>query len=471
MPPTPAVRSRASSLFPYQQEGVRLMKAANFRVLLADDPGLGKTAQVLAAIRENPQQLLPALVICPTSVVQNWVRECMTWLKGVNVQIAVLQGVSDELPEDFQGIVIVGWAILEDYAKVLKKWGPRLVVADEAHLAKDHNSGRSEVFFRLGRRAPHVIPLTGTPLVNIPDDVWNLLDIVKSGCLGERVEFRKLCRDDPEAAQKLMAPHVIRREFEPTIREIGKTNPSFIVPPRTRIVVNVEERLLPRGFRAEYKRADEEFTAWLRDTVPARLAAEYRRRKMDPKVVSEQFKRDLEGVIRRAAEYEHLVKTGRLRQLVGEAKVPAVMHWLLPHVQRREGVVIFAEHQGVFELMEKALRGASVRFATIYGSNSSDSGSAVDAFQSGRVSVLLSSRAGCQGLTLTRSCFLGLMERYWTAMHEEQAESRIWRLTQKRPCTIVRFQIPGTYDVRMDEIVKAKSALSSGLMNVAGETE
>lgn len=445
------------ALYPYQREGVEWIKGRSFRALLADEQGLGKTPTALVALHENRDRLMPAVVVCPTSLVGNWVNEALKWCP--KTQIAVLEGESDDVPPDFDGILLVGWHILEHYTRKINRWRPNFLIADEAHAVKNDTANRSEAFEALARRVRHVLLLTGTPLVNQHADLWALVNVLKPGALGELKEFRAVCKDDPDRAQAMIEPYVLRRLFAATVGDV--------VPEKRRDVVVVQDSQLPKTFRKDYKLAIDQFDEWLRRTLPRRIADEYKRRKLDPKRTPAAVSRELEQRIRRAVEYEHLVKQGKLRVLVGVAKVAACSAWVLSHVRHRRPVVVFAEHQEVFAAMEASLRRFHVPFRTIYGSNSSHAHEAVDAFQRGRVPVLLCSRAACQGLTMTRSCNLAFLERYWTSKDEEQTESRVWRLTQKEPVTVTRFQIPDTIDERMDELVKAKEEMTRDLIGIS----
>jgi non-specific serine/threonine protein kinase len=448
------------ALYPYQREGVDWLVSRGFRGLLADEQGLGKTPTALVALHENQEQLLPAMVVCPTSLVGNWAMEALKWCP--KTRIAIIEGESDKIPQDFEGILLVGWSNLEHYTRQIGKWRPNLLIADEAHAVKNESAKRSEAFESLARRIRHVVLLTGTPLVNMHADLWSLVNLIKPGALGEVKDFRALCKDDPEAAQAKISPFVLRRLFGPTV---GDT-----VPEKRREVVVVEEKQLPPTFRKEYNLAANQFDEWLRKTLPKRLSDEYKRRKLDPRRIDATVAREVEHRVRRAMEYEHLVKQGKLRVLVGQAKVPACVSWVTRHMRKREPVVVFGEHQDVFELMERSLQRARVPYVTIYGTNSGNAHEAVAAFQKGRVPVLLGSRAACQGLTLTRSAHLGFLERYWTSKDEEQAESRIWRLTQEKPVTITRFVIPDTMDERMDELVKAKEDMTRDMIGISEAT-
>ena len=451
---------KAPTLYPYQREGVEWIKARNFRALLADEQGLGKTPTALVTLHENRDRLMPAVVICPTSLVGNWVAEALKWCP--KTKIAILEGESDNVPSDFEGILIVGWHILEHYIRKINRWRPNFLIADEAHAIKNDTANRSEAFEALSKRVRHVLLLTGTPLVNQHADLYALVDTLKPGALGELKDFRGICKEDPDRAQSMIAPFVLRRLFAATVGDV--------VPEKRREVVMVRDDQLPKNFRKEYKLAIDQFDEWLRRSLPRRIADEYKRRKLDLNRTPAAVARELEQRIRRAVEYEHLVKQGKLRVMVGAAKVAACVAWALKHVRRREPVVIFAEHQDVFAPMETALRRAGVPFRTIYGSNSTQAHEAVAAFQKGKVPVLLGSRAACQGLTMTRSKNLAFLERYWTSKDEEQAESRVWRLTQKEPVTITRFQIPGTIDERMDELVKAKEEMTRDLIGISDAT-
>ncbi len=165
-------------LYPYQMEGAawissRLRQGKG--CLLGDDPGLGKTTQVLAALVATKS--IPAIIVCPTSVKSSWVKEC----SFIRDPLRVVVMNSRKGPIRPAHIIITSYPLLAYREKQLKLLGARSIVFDEAHLLKEATPSkghRASVATRLAEKIPRVIELTGTPLLNRPQEMWRLLHIL-----------------------------------------------------------------------------------------------------------------------------------------------------------------------------------------------------------------------------------------------------------------------------------------------------
>lgn len=164
-------------LRPYQVEGAQMLADGRW-ALLADQPGLGKTYQSLAAVAANAAW--PALIVCPASVRTNWQRETLNVMPWLNV--AVLESAPEgEIDAD---VLIVSWEGMTRYRSAFPKFAS--IIADEAHYAKDGRSQRTKGLAALARAIPDdgmVVALTGTPVVNCHDDLRPLLEVIDAMCL------------------------------------------------------------------------------------------------------------------------------------------------------------------------------------------------------------------------------------------------------------------------------------------------
>lgn len=192
----------------------------------------------------------------------------------------------------------------------------------------------------------------------------------------------------------------------------------------------------------------------------------------------------------RALKAEVLTQMGRLLEITGKAKVPAVVRLIKAiHAQKAparvtdsrvvapEGVVVFIKHKSVMDAYKRALREAGISFGTIEGSGKAASSEArvklVEDFQNGKLDVVLAGEGGREGLTLTRAKYLIMAQRFWTPAAEQQAEDRIHRIGQKRDALILIPFIPtagtgATIDDYMQTLIGKKRALNA---EVLGEEE
>lgn len=395
------------TLRPLQRDGVNFMREHGYRVLVADAPGTGKTIQTLVAIAEARQRLTPALIVCPASVAINWRREARKWLP--RVRGTSVAGRDWTVPGGHNDIIVCPWDLLADHAAKFIDMGLGLVVLDEAHYARNPETLRGGAAELLCKRSPHVLLLSGTPLVNTVEE----LDVLRR-LIGTK------------------RPPVLRRLLEDVAPD---------VPPKTRIHVRVP---IPTAMRTEYERIEHDFSHYLEDYLRAASstadAAELRRT--------------------RALTAEALVQVGYLRRLLGRAKAPAAAAFCARLLQSGEPVVLFAEHMEVLDAISEALTKVGIEYVRVDGSVSRKlRQQAIDDFQGGKVSVFMATQAAREGITLTRARNVCFVERWWHPASEEQAEDRARRIGQRFATRIWFLEVADTFDQRSSEIVEAKRKL------------
>jgi SNF2 family DNA or RNA helicase len=380
----------------------------DYNVLVANAQGTGKTVVALSCVARGRKKLTPTIIVCPASVVTNWCREAKKWVPGATIH--AVSDLGSRMPKRRVDIFVVSWAILADRYLDLCSVKPQFLVIDECHYAKaGSDTLRGQAFGILAKRTPHMVMLSGTPLVNRPSE----LATIKA--------FFNVAGEVP----------TIRRLLEDVLPEI---------PPKTRSTVPI--RLRPKDEK-EYRKAETEFADWLEEELKQRLS-----------------RGEAKAAAERALAAEALTKTGYLRRMLGIAKVPAAVDWISKAVRLGEPVVVFAEHQEVVTRLQKFLTKQRIRHVTIDGgAGRKQRQYAIDAFQAGVVPVLIGTKAAKEGITLTRARNLLFVERYFTSADEEQAEDRIRRYGQKHPTTIWFLHAHGTLDDRLQEIIETKRKL------------
>lgn len=402
-----ALNEPRPKLRPFQREGVDWIKENNFRGLLADSQGTGKTVQALMAIGENARYVCPVLVICPSSVAWNWEKEAFRWLRH-KLRCHVVEGMEDKFPEQLPHVTVVSWDLLTHRIDDIIKHKWRFVVADEIHYAKNPEAKRTQAIHRVLEAAEceKILIMSGTPLVNTEEEFQAVKDIAG----GE--------------------PPILRRTLEDVAPEI---------PHKTRMYIPVT---LPDEIQAEYNQAAEEFGDWLDEYLTKVLG--------DPSAVMERTESTMKA--------ENLIKVGYLRRILARGKVPAACAFTHKMVKKQgESLVVFGEHQDILDAYTEGLRKLKIPLVRIDGAtNRLSRQRAIDAFQSGQIKVFLGSRAAFEGITLTRARHLMFLERFFTPAAEEQAEDRIRRIGQTRETFIWYLTAEGTIDERIEEIVDRK---------------
>ncbi|MEA5160719.1 DEAD/DEAH box helicase [Cereibacter johrii] len=193
---------------------MREAAARNGGLILADEMGLGKTLQIIALLLISPPPAdAPALVICPTSLIANWVREIVRFAPSLTV--AVHRG--PQRPGTWRGlqgsnVVIATYDTMVNDIAIFSAFEWSWVICDEAQAIKNPDSIRRRSIVTIPRR--HAVAMTGTPVENTLVDLWSLADFVVPGLLGTRLSFEKTWPDTLEAARDLATvtdPLILKR--------------------------------------------------------------------------------------------------------------------------------------------------------------------------------------------------------------------------------------------------------------------
>ena len=206
-----------ADLYPYQLSGVAWLVAqlANSSgVILADEMGLGKTIQVIAAILDQgPTIEHPVLIVCPTSLISNWLREFQKFAPSLSVSVhrgADRAGVLQSL--------LVSEVILCTYDTVVNdrflmesvRW--KNVICDEAQALKNPEAERRIVI--AGLNSEFKLLMTGTPVETSLLNAWSLSDLAIPGILGSQESFEAQFPDETSSAERLnglLSPLILRR--------------------------------------------------------------------------------------------------------------------------------------------------------------------------------------------------------------------------------------------------------------------
>lgn len=206
--------------YPYQEVGIDWLKSQQILgksgVLLCDVMGLGKTLQAIGFLLGNLKNgLKQNLIVCPSTLIENWRREFAKFAPEVNVYLhtgprrtGVVRGLIG------REVVITSYDTLISDASILQSVAWNVVLIDEAQAIKNPNAKRTVRVKALPRNFS--VAVTGTPLENKLMDLWSLVDFANPRLLGEKTEFERGFSDDVESAQllgNLIKPVMLRRNL------------------------------------------------------------------------------------------------------------------------------------------------------------------------------------------------------------------------------------------------------------------
>lgn len=459
LPEATTLRTRGAwEMMRHQARFVEEVKRGHRTFLLADEPGLGKTAQALLAAEASNS--FPLLVVVPNVVKTNWAREVERWVPGRTA--TVVHGDGDDV-DAFSDVVIVNYEILDRHVGWLGRFGFKGMVVDEAHFIKNLKSERSKHVLALSRsiRALNpralMIALTGTPLINSIEDfraIWQFLGWIDDKKplpkLMERLEDTGLTPGDPgffaEARRVVVGMGIVRRK---------KVDVAADIPARRIADIPVE---LDDEVGASIRAAEEALTRRLLDRFE-------RLRGIRPDAGDAEL---IRAVAHAELEESKGATTGEnvftMVRRIGQAKATLAADYTAQLARSVGKVVFFAKHIDVMDAAEEHFARVGLRSVSIRGDQSSKARQeAIDAFdQNPEVAVVVASlTAAGVGLNLQAASNVVLAELSWTSAEQTQAIDRVHRIGQELPVTAWRILAAHTIDARIAELIDSKAGLAA----------
>ena len=457
---------RGLELMHHQARFIESARQGHRRFLLADEPGLGKTAQsVLAA---SVAGAYPLLAVVPNVVKMNWAREVERWTP--HRRATVIHGDGDSV-DAFADVIVVNYDVLDRHMAWLSTMGFRGMVVDEAHFIKNLQSQRSRNVLALADRIrrntpggdPLLLALTGTPLINDVDDfraIWQFLGWIEgdrpSPELLGRLEETGLTPADPgfyaEARQIVIDLGIVRRR---------KVDVAADLPEKRIADLPVElDDELGRSIRAAERELGHRLANRFRALVESRKLR-----------VGDLDELDRDQFIRAVAlselEESKSAKSSEnvftMVRRIGQAKAGLAADYAAQLARSAGKVVFFAKHIDVMDQAEAAFAARELRTVSIRGDqNAIARQHAIDAFNSDPdVSIAVCSlTAAGVGVNLQSASNVVLAELSWTAAEQTQAIDRVHRIGQDEPVTAWRIIAAHTIDARIAELIDQKQGLA-----------
>jgi hypothetical protein len=468
--PSPLHAQGGLELMPHQAQVVAAAASGHRTFLLADEPGLGKTAQALLAA--EAANAYPLLVVVPNVVKTNWAREAGLWTPRRSA--TVIHGNGDTI-DGFADIVVVNYEVLDRHVGWIGDFGFRGMVVDEAHFIKNKASQRSQHVLELSERIrsriarPLLMALTGTPLINDIEDfraIWQFL-----GWIDETKPLAELMDSLDETgltpADPAFYPAARRCVVDLGIVRRRKVDVAADIPARRIADLPVElDEKAGRSIRAAERDLARRLVSRYESALASRPSG----------AVVEGIDHDL---VRRVARWEQkdtTTTTGEnvftMMRRIGQAKAGLAADYAAQLSRSAGKVVFFAKHVDVMDVAEETFARRGIRFSSIRGDQTPASRQKhIDAFVNDpdvAIAVCSLTAAGV-GLNLQVASNIVLAELSWTAAEQTQAIDRSHRIGQEEPVTAWRIIAAQTIDARIATLIDSKAGLAGRALDGSEE--
>jgi len=430
------VKGLKKELFPFQKTGVSFLEAKNGRALIGDEMGLGKTVQAVAYLQLHPE-IRPAIVVCPKSAKAAWKREIEEWMT-LKKKYHVIEGRTQcALPN--VDIYIINFDIIQNHIDTIKKINPPLIILDEVHKIKSRQTQRTQAAKELCKNIPHLIGLTGTPIVNRPVEIFNAISLINPSLFPNFFKFAlRYCNakknkfgwdfngasNTGELHELLTSTCMIRRLKKDVLTEL---------PEKTRNIVSLQI-----DNQKEYNFAENNFREWLLETKE--------------KVNSSA---------------EALSQIEYLKQIAAKGKMEQVFEWLEDYFEQENKLVIMAHHKEIIQALCDFFEKQNIGYVKLVGGMSDkERESAEKEFQSNsRIKAFIGSSAAEESITLTAANNMAIIEFPWTPGSLDQKEDRIHRIGQTKGCMYYYFAGERTIEESILKLIDSKRKIIAAVLD------
>ncbi|MCM1982413.1 DEAD/DEAH box helicase [Lyngbya confervoides] len=454
----------------YQDRGVAwlsYLESVGLNGCLADDMGLGKTVQVIARLvlertpsqprkKAKPTQVPPTLLIAPTSVLGNWVKE----LERFAPQLRAIVHHGSDRPQSVQDfvkicqsldVVITSFSLIRKDLKLFEAMDWQRIVIDEAQNIKNPKAAQTKAILKL--KAPHRLALTGTPVENRLLDLWSIFNFLNPGYLGKEAQFRRNFErpiqrnNDPIRAQHL------KTLVEPFILRRVKTDPDII----SDLPDKVEQKLfcnLTKEQASLYEAVTKTVIKELQNSEGIQRQGIMLSTLMKLKQICNHPMQFLQDNSDFSPERSH--KLSRLQEMTAEV------------IEEGESLLIFTQFTEIGDALQHRLRQQFYNTYYIHGGTSrTKRETMIREFQDPETPpsvFILSLKAGGVGITLTKANHVFHFDRWWNPAVEDQATDRAFRIGQTKNVFVHKFVAIGTLEERIDQMIEDKKKLAGAVV-------
>ncbi len=428
----------------YQQEGVnwlRFLENRGFCGILADEMGLGKTLQTLAWIQlgrtDEDHRGKPALIICPTSLVENWKEEATKFTP--NLKVLVLHGTDrhrkwKNIPKS--DIVITSYALMRRDIEKHIEYTYSIAILDEAQHIKNRATQNSLAAKKI--KADHRLVLTGTPIENGVTDLWSIMDYLMPGYLGHHKDFRELYELPilNGGAEGDHAQIKLRRKLHPFLLRRLKKHVAKDLPEK---IVRIAPCKLTQDQHKVYKSLLEESKGKIAEMVEK---DGFNKSRME---ILKTLLR-----LRQTCNHIDLLKLDGVKSKHPSAKMELFFELLNEAIDSKHRVLVFSQFTSMLAILKGEMDERGINYTYLDGSTK-DRQDVVRKFNKDHsIPVfLMSLKAGGTGLNLTGADMVIHFDPWWNPAVEDQATDRAHRIGQKRTVYSVKLITKGTVEEKV----------------------
>lgn len=427
-------------LYAFQRVGVEWLKEID-RGILADEPGMGKTAQSLQATQDKKK----IIVVCTDIKMDDWCKEVEIWTSRPSVQLAGSRGDKEEILKHWvNGYLVMNYTTAATYSKLLKS---DALIVDEAHHLRNKKTGHAAEIKKIARKAKTIFLLTATPIINFVDDIWTLLNIldpkrfssywsfafrfceVEKGYFGIKVGGLK--ESEIENLNNLLSAYCLRR-------------PKTLLPGNPHRETYIIEYELPELHRELYDQmAETGKVTWQGKTYETniRIAKDTRSRQLaiHPRLLFPEY----EG----PSKLDVLYEIARSRMMEANSRP----------------IIAFTAFGELAEIATEELSSKGININRITGKQTKKRRADIlKKFEEGRIDVLVvTHKTGGEGLNLVQADTVIYLDLTWHPSGNQQASERIDRPGQKADdIEIIIIHSVDTIEDHVADIVREKNKVT-----------
>lgn len=436
-------------LRPYQQIGLKWLwtnVSKGFGSCMADDMGLGKTIQVISLIlkmKEEGKLKKPVLVICPTTLMGNWMKELQMFAPSLD---AVIYHGSDRKLDVEHDVILTTYAIMRIDVEELKKQAWSVIIVDEAQNIKNPDTAQTLAIKML--KSEVKIAMTGTPVENRLTELWSIFDFINKGYLGSLREFQKSYAIPIERFKENNRANKLRMSISPFVLRRLKTDKHVISDLPEKMVLN-EYCYLSKMQAVLYEKTLNEMM-----TKISGFTGVNRRGNIFKLITA------LKQICNHPYQF---LKTGEMgREMSG--KMEKCIDLVQSILDNGEKTLIFTQYKEMGDILCKVIgQECNIEPLFFHGSLTvSQREELIDKFQNDDDTkvMILSLKAGGTGLNLTSATNVIHYDLWWNPAVEDQATDRTYRIGQDKNVMVHRMITLGTFEEKIDEMLKSKKELA-----------